>query len=76
VERRLAAPDPLHRSHQPPRSRTTPRNEGLRNAALDRYFQPFRYFATRYLLETGLDFVLTGNPRSVMRKVAAAHPAR
>ena len=43
---------------------------------LDRYFQPFRYFATRSLLETGLDFVLTGNPLSVMRKVAAAHPAR
>jgi glycerophosphoryl diester phosphodiesterase len=43
---------------------------------LDRYFEPFRYFATRSLLETGLDFVLTGNPRSVMRKVAAAHPAR
>ena len=43
---------------------------------LDRYFQPFRYFATRSLLETGLDFVLTGNPRSVMRKVAAPHPAR
>jgi hypothetical protein len=43
---------------------------------LDRYFEPFRYFATRSLLETGLDFVLTGNPLSVMRKVAAAHPAR
>jgi glycerophosphoryl diester phosphodiesterase len=43
---------------------------------LDRYFEPFRYFATRALLETGLDFVLTGNPLSVMRKVAAAHPAR
>lgn len=43
---------------------------------LDRYFEPFRYFATRSLLETGLDFVLTGSPLSVMRKVAAAHPAR
>ena len=43
---------------------------------LDRYFEPFRYFATRSLLETGLDFVLTGNPLSVMRKVAAAQPAR
>ena len=43
---------------------------------LDRYVEPFRYFATRSLLETGLDFVLTGNPLSVMRKVAAAHPAR
>jgi glycerophosphoryl diester phosphodiesterase len=43
---------------------------------LDRYFQPFRYFATRSLLETGLDFVLTGNPLSVMRKVATTHPAR
>jgi len=43
---------------------------------LDRYFEPFRYFATRSLLETGLDFVLTGNPLSVTRKVAAAHLAR
>ena len=43
---------------------------------LDRYFEPFRYFATRALLDTGLDFVLTGNPLSVMRKVAATHPAR
>ena len=43
---------------------------------LDRYFEPFRYFATRSLLETGLDFVLTGNLLSVIRKVAAAHPAR
>jgi glycerophosphoryl diester phosphodiesterase len=43
---------------------------------LDRYLEPFRYFATRSLLETGVDFVLTGNPLSVMRKVAAAHPAR
>ena len=43
---------------------------------LDRYFEPFRYFATRALLETGLDFVLTGNPLSVMRKVAAVHHAR
>ena len=43
---------------------------------LDHYLEPFRYFAARSLLETGLDFVLTGNPLSVMRKVAAAHPAR
>ena len=43
---------------------------------LDRYFEPFRYFAMRSLLETGVDFVLTGDPLSVMRKVAAAHPAR
>ena len=43
---------------------------------LDRYVEPFRYFAIRSLLETGLDFVLTGNPESMMRKVAAAHPTR
>jgi len=43
---------------------------------LDHYLEPFRYFATRSLLETGLDFVLTGNSLSVMRKVAAAHPSR
>jgi glycerophosphoryl diester phosphodiesterase len=39
---------------------------------LDRYVGPFRYFAVRSLLQTGLDFVLTGDPESVMRKVAAA----
>ena len=29
---------------------------------LDRYVEPFRYFAIRSLLETGPDFVLTGQP--------------
>jgi glycerophosphoryl diester phosphodiesterase len=43
---------------------------------LDRYFEPFRYFAVRSLLETGVDFVLTGNPGPVMRKVADGHPGR
>ena len=43
---------------------------------LDPYFEPFRYFATHALLETGLDFVLTGNPRSVMRKVPGTHAVR
>ena len=42
---------------------------------LDRYFEPFRYFAVRALLATGVDLVLTGDPRSMMRK-AAALPAR
>jgi Glycerophosphoryl diester phosphodiesterase family len=42
---------------------------------LDRYFEPFRYFATRSLLDTGLDFVLTGKSASMMRRVAAP-PAR
>ena len=48
----------------------------MNGVPLDRYFEPFRYFATRSLLRTGLDFVLTGNPDSMMRTVAANHPAR
>jgi glycerophosphoryl diester phosphodiesterase len=42
---------------------------------LDRYIEPFRYFAVRSLLATGVDLVLTGDPRTMMRK-AAALPAR
>jgi glycerophosphoryl diester phosphodiesterase len=38
---------------------------------LDRYVEPFRYFAIRSLLETGPDFVLTGRPQSLMAKAAA-----
>jgi len=42
---------------------------------LDRYVEPFRYFAIRSLLESGPDFVLTGRPDSLMAKVAAARPS-
>ena len=37
---------------------------------LERYYQPFKYLAMRSLLSTGLDFVLTGEAATVMRKVA------
>ena len=39
---------------------------------LERYVPPFSYVAIRSLLRTGVDFVLTGNPESMMRKAAAA----
>ena len=43
---------------------------------LDRYYQPFRYFAIRSLLRTGVDLVLTSEPEAMMRWAAAQHPAR
>jgi glycerophosphoryl diester phosphodiesterase len=43
---------------------------------LDRYYQPFRYFAIRSLLRTGVDLVLTSEPEAMMRWIAAEHPAR
>jgi len=36
---------------------------------LERYVPPFRYFAIRSLLRTGVDFVLSGDPGSMMRRV-------
>jgi glycerophosphoryl diester phosphodiesterase len=39
---------------------------------VERYIPPFSYFAIRSLLRTGVDFVLTANPESMMRKTAAA----
>ena len=41
---------------------------------LERYLQPFKYFAIRSLLATGVDFVLTGEPEALMRKVSSAPP--
>jgi len=37
---------------------------------LERYPQPFRYFATGSLLRTGADFILTDEPDALMRRVA------
>lgn len=37
---------------------------------LDGYLPPFRYFAMRSLLRTGVDFVLTDEPETVMRRLA------
>jgi hypothetical protein len=39
---------------------------------LDRYLPPFKYFAIRSLLGAGVDFVLTGEPETLMRKVSSA----
>ena len=36
---------------------------------LERYVPPFRSFAIRSLLRTGVDFVLSGNPGAMMRRV-------
>jgi glycerophosphoryl diester phosphodiesterase len=38
---------------------------------LERYLQPFKYFAIRALLKTGVDFVLTGEPGTLMRTVSS-----
>lgn len=37
---------------------------------LERYVQPFKYLAVRSLLQTNLDFVLTGEPESLLRRLA------
>ncbi len=38
---------------------------------LERYYRPFRYLAIRSLLRTGVDFVLTGEPAAMMRRVSS-----
>jgi len=37
---------------------------------IERYVQPFKYLAIRSLLRTNLDFVLTGEPGSLMQRLA------
>jgi glycerophosphoryl diester phosphodiesterase len=41
---------------------------------LERYLPPFRAFAVSSLLRTGVDFVLSGDPAAMMRRVEAMRP--
>ncbi len=42
---------------------------------VERYFEPFRYFAIRSLLRTRVDFVLVSDPAPMMRRVSAERRA-